>query len=69
MEPLPVNPDGTVTLPDGTTADPEDIDPSTGAPYTEPEPVIGGDGTPLASDDPDNPLAGETNVTPLGDLC
>lgn len=69
MEPLPINDDGTVVLPDGTSADPDDIDPLTGTLYVETDPVIGDDGTPLESDDPENPLAGETNVTPLSDLC
>lgn len=69
MEPLPVNPDGTVVLPDGTSVDPSTIDPVTGAPFVVTHPVIGLDGTPLATNDPNNPQAGETNVTPLGELC
>jgi hypothetical protein len=69
MEPLPVNPDGTVVLPDGTSVDPADIDPMTGAPFVLPNPVIGVDGAALATNDPANPQAGETNVTPLSELC
>lgn len=69
MESLPVNADGTVVLPGGTSVDVDDIDPLTGTPVVVPGDVIGDDGSPLATNDPDNPQAGETNVTPLSDLC
>jgi len=69
MDPLTVDEDGIVTLPDGTSVDLDAIDPLTGELYPESTPVIGDDGVPLPSDNPSNPLAGETNVTLLGDLC
>ncbi len=69
LRPLPLNADGTVTLPDGSTVAPESIDPSTGQVAIAARPVIGEDGTPLDSLDPHNPNAGDTNHVDLGDLC
>lgn len=69
LQPLAVNDDGTVQLPDGTSVDPSTIDPNTGAPFPPNTPVTGLDGTTMETSDPANPQAGETNVTPLSELC
>jgi hypothetical protein len=69
LRPLPLNADGTVTLPDGSTVAPDSIDPNTGQPRVVALPVIGEDGTPLDSLHPQNPNAGDTNHVDLGDLC
>jgi hypothetical protein len=69
LRPLPVNTDGTVTLPDGTTVDPATIDPTTGRPAPAPTQVLGEDGIPVGTQDPNNPNAGDTNDVDLRDLC
>lgn len=69
LQPLPVNDDGTVQLPDGTSVDPSTINPDTGTPYPPATPVTGLDGTTMETSNPANPQAGETNVTPLSELC
>lgn len=45
------------------------VDPLTGLPPVPTTPVIADDGVPVASTDPANPEAGDTNITPLSDLC
>lgn len=45
------------------------IDPLTGRPPVMPRPAIAATGTAVASNDPANPEAGETNVTQLSELC
>lgn len=52
-------------LPPGTTG----IDPQTGRPVAPATPAIAVDGTPVATASPDNPAAGDTNVTPVSALC
>jgi hypothetical protein len=69
LQPLAVNDDGTVQLPDGTSVDPSTIDPNTGVPFPPATPVTGLDGTTMETSNPANPQAGETNVTPLSELC
>ncbi len=51
-------------LPPGTV-----VDPLTGLPPSPPSPVIADSGTPVGTNDPQNPNIGDTNVTPLKDLC
>ncbi len=48
---------------------PEGIDPLTGRPPVASTPAIADDGTAVAGDDPRNPDAGDTNVTPTSELC
>jgi hypothetical protein len=69
LTPLPRNPDGTVTLPDGTTVDAATIDPTTGLPAAASKPVIAEDGTAVGTLDPKNPDAGNTGVVALDQLC
>jgi hypothetical protein len=45
------------------------VDPVTGQTPVPSRPTIAADGTPVATDDPNNPNAGDTNVTPVSDLC
>ena len=54
-------------FPAGT--DTSGIDPSTGKPTVSPTVTIGPDGTPVGTNDPNNPNAGNTNVTPTSELC
>ena len=61
MQAYPYNPDGTIQTPDGPV-DPADIDPITGLPIPPDLPVIGPDGSPIATMDPDNPVAGDPNA-------
>lgn len=69
MQPLPYNPDGTVQTTEGTSVVPGGIDPLTGAITATVNPVIGEDGTAVSGSSSTNPLMGNTNVTPLRDLC
>lgn len=69
MQVLPKNPDGTVTMPDGSTALPGEIDPITGKRLVPPTPAIALDGTAVATTDPANPNAGDTNIVPIDSLC
>lgn len=50
-------------------ADPTAIDPITGLPPLPVLPVTADSGEPVATNDPANPNAGNTNVTPTSDLC
>ena len=71
MQPYPINADGTVTLADGTTVDPNTLNPLTGLPVPatfDPAtgnfipavtPVVSDDGTPVAALDPLNPYTGD----------
>jgi len=61
MQPYPYNPDGTVETPDGPV-DPADIDPDTGKPVIPSLPALAADGTPVATMDPANPDAGDTDA-------
>lgn len=45
------------------------VDPLTGRTPPPIEPIIAASGDPVASESPDNPNAGNTNRTPLSDLC
>lgn len=67
MQPLPAGTPttSTGTQPPGGTA----IDPLTGKPATASTPVISSAGVPVATSDPENPNAGDTNVKPLSELC
>jgi len=70
MKPLPVAPDGTVTDPaTGSTVPASSIDPLTGLPVVTPLPVIADSGTPVATLDPANPNAGDTNVKSPTEAC
>ena len=69
LRPLSLNSDGTVTLPNGTTAAPDAVDPGTGQLRIVPLPVIGEGLIPLDTSDPDNPNASDSNNVDLGDLC
>ena len=69
LRPLVRNADGTVTLQDGTTAAPADVDPKTGGRVPPSKPVIAADGTPVPTDDPANSNAGDTNIVPIDSLC
>ncbi len=51
-------------LPPGTV-----VDPLTGKAPAPSTPVTANTGTPVATDSPDNPNAGDTNVTPTSELC
>lgn len=51
-------------LPAGTV-----VDPLTGKPPTPNTPVTANDGTPVSTTSPENPNAGDTNITPTKDLC
>lgn len=64
MQALPQNPDGTVTLPDGSTVAANQIDPSTGLPFATNNPVINDAGQAVPANDPSNPNAGNTGVQP-----
>lgn len=65
VQPLPQNGDGTVTLPNGTTVPIGSINPITGLPIVTPNPVVANDGSPVATDSPQNPNAGDTGVKPI----
>lgn len=54
-------------FPSGT--DLTNVDPATGLPVVTPTPVIAADGTAVTADSPDNPNAGNTNVTPPQERC
>lgn len=45
------------------------LDPLTGQVSTPPRPAISDEGIAVPVDDPDNPAAGDTNITPLSELC
>lgn len=62
MQPLPMNPDGTVETVDGPVA-PDQINPDTGKPFPPSRPVIAVDGEPITTMDPDNPNAGDTDAS------
>lgn len=51
-------------LPAGTV-----VDPITGKPPATPTQTVANDGTPVTTNDPANPNAGNTNVTPTSELC
>jgi len=69
MAPLPYDEDGEVETADGPTP-PADVDPLTGLPVEATLPVIASDGTPVATMDPENPNAGDTNAAScLPDPC
>jgi len=70
MKRLPVASDGTVTDPaTGSTVPASSIDPLTGLPVVTPLPVIADSGTPVATLDPANPNAGDTNVKSPTEAC
>lgn len=69
LQNMPMNTDGTVTLPDGTTADPATIDPLTGLPTVTPGVTISESGVPVSGESASNPNAGFTNKIALRDLC
>lgn len=52
-----------------TPAQAAGVDPATGLPPVPSTPAIANDGTPVATTDPQNPNAGDTNVTPTSELC
>jgi hypothetical protein len=52
-----------------TSAAAADVDPLTGLSPAPATPAIADSGKPVASNDPANPAAGDTNVTPVEDLC
>jgi hypothetical protein len=52
-----------------TPAQAAGVDPATGLPPVPSTPVIADSGTPVATLDPANPNAGDTNVTPTSELC
>jgi hypothetical protein len=56
-----------VQFPAGT--DLTNINPATGQPVVPVTPVTANDGTPVATDSPQNPNAGDTNVTPVSEIC
>jgi hypothetical protein len=61
MQAYPQNPDGTIETPDGPV-DPSTIDPNTGNPIPPVLPVTAEDGDPVATMDPANPNAGDTDA-------
>jgi hypothetical protein len=54
-------------FPPGT--DLTNINPATGRPVVPSTPVVSVSGVPVATDSPENPNAGDTNVTPTSQLC
>jgi len=56
-----------VQFPAGT--DLTNIDPTTGSPIVPPLPVVAQDGVAVDTMSPANPNAGDTNITPLSELC
>jgi hypothetical protein len=50
-------------------ADLTNINPATGRPVVPSTPVISASGVPVAGISPNNPNAGDTNVTPTSELC